>query len=191
MIVQKQKQLVSCFSHTKRRLHIHHFILDYYRSICVCILLLAIPNISPAAPATSATLDSLSWMVGAWRGALGPQTVEESWSIPHKGSMETMIRLSSPGGVQMIELIVIREVTDSEGKPSLMLHLRQFSPALEERTNQDMRLGHITEHQVSFVADGNASVPKLSYELLGAGHMKVQVTIVTGDVVTAELYSKH
>lgn len=147
------------------------------------------PNTSHAATSIPATLESLNWMVGGWHGVLGPQTVEESWSVPRAGSMETMIRLSNPDGVQMIELIVIREVTDPEGKPSLMLHLRQFGPALEERANQEMRLGLITERQVSFVAEGEVSVPKLSYELLSEGHLKVQVTIITGDVVSAELHS--
>jgi len=161
----------------------------YSRAILLCVILLAMPNTSNAGPAIPATLESLDWMVGGWSGSLGPQTVEESWSVPHMGSMETMIRLSSPDGVQMIELIVIREVTDEEGNPSLMLHLRQYSPALELRTDQDMRLDHIAEQQVSFVAVGEPTVPRLAYELLGPGHLQVQVTIVTGDVVSAELHA--
>ena len=55
----------------------------------------------------TASIESLSWMVGSWKGLLGEQTVEETWSPPEMGSMDTMIRLSSPEGVQMIELIVI------------------------------------------------------------------------------------
>jgi hypothetical protein len=147
------------------------------------------PNTSNADSAIPATLESLDWMVGGWSGSLGPQTVEESWSVPHMGSMETMIRLSSPDGVQMLELIVIREVTDEEGDPSLMLHLRQYSPTLELRTEQDMKLDHIAEHEVSFVAVGEPSVPRLVYELLGPDHIQVHVTIVTGDVVSAELHA--
>lgn len=155
----------------------------------LCVILLAMTNNSNAGSTIPATLESLNWMVGGWGGSLGPQTVEESWSEPHMGSMETMIRLSNPEGVQMLELIVIREVTDEEGNPSLMLHLRQFSPALELRTDQDMRLDHIAEHEVSFVAVGEPIVPKLAYELLGPGHLQVHVTIVTGDVVSAELHA--
>jgi len=49
-------------------------------------------------------------MAGSWKGSLGEQTVEETWSSPEMGSMDTMIRLSSPAGVQMIELNMIREV---------------------------------------------------------------------------------
>lgn len=161
----------------------------YGLSTFLCAILLSMPNASNAGSAMPATLESLDWMVGGWRGSLGPQTVEESWTVPHMGSMETMIRLSSPDGVQMIELIVIREVTDEEGHPSLMLHLRQYSPALELRTEQDMRLDHIAEGQVRFIAEGDASVPALAYELLGPGHLQVHVTIVTGDVVSAELHA--
>ena len=47
-------------------------------------------------------------MVGSWQGLLGAEMVEETWSPPELGGMDTMIRLSSPEGVQMIELIIIR-----------------------------------------------------------------------------------
>jgi hypothetical protein len=179
---------------TPWRFQIHNLYLAYGRANCLwknclCVILLAMPNTSNAGSVTPATLESLDWMVGGWTGSLGPQRVEESWSLPHMGSMETMIRLSNPDGVQMIELIVIREVTDEQGNPSLMLHLRQFSPALELRTDQDMQLDRIAEHEVSFIAEGEASVPRLAYELLGPGHLQVHVTIVTGDVVSAELHA--
>lgn len=128
-------------------------------------------------------INQLNWMVGPWTGGLGPQTVEEEWSAPFHGSMETMIRLTTDEGVQMLELAVIREV---EG--SLVLHLRQFSPELELRTDQNMRLEEIGEGFVTFIADEGASIPRLAYKLTAPGQMRVEVTIITGDVVAAELH---
>ncbi|MFT7221975.1 MAG: hypothetical protein ACI8Z1_003598 [Candidatus Azotimanducaceae bacterium] len=149
-----------------------------------CVMLAALLSLSLSPHAgTASMIDQLNWMVGPWTGSLGPQTVEEDWSAPFHGSMETMIRLTTDEGVQMLELAVIREL---EG--TLVLHLRQFSPALELSTDQNMRLGEIGEGFVTFVADEGASIPKLAYTLTAPGRMRVEVTIVTGDVVAAELH---
>ena len=103
-------------------------------SACAILLLVSISNSTFAA-----TLADLHWMVGSWSGSLGPQTVEEAWSTPRGGTMSTMIRLTSETSTNMVELIVIREENDS-----LILHLRQFSPALELRLAQDMPLKELS-----------------------------------------------
>ena len=128
--------------------------------LCAIFLFMSTNNHAQP-PITTASVESLSWMVGSWKGTLGEQTVEETWSPPEMASMDTMIRLSSPEGVQMIELIVIREVHDESDKDSLMLHLRQFSPALELRTSQDMQLKDMARHSVSFVAKEGESIKQL------------------------------
>ena len=56
-----------------------------------------------------ATLNDLSWMVGAWEGGLGEQRVREAWSEPVGGVMSTMVRLETADSTAMIELIAIRE----------------------------------------------------------------------------------
>ena len=138
----------------------------------------------------TASIESLSWMAGSWKGLLGEQTVEETWSPPEMGSMDTMIRLSSPEGVQMIELIVIREVRVSVGENTLVLHLRQFSPGLEARAGQDMELQDISTQSVSFVADANSGIKQLSYTRIAQDQLKVEVTVDTGDVFTVNLRPK-
>ena len=138
----------------------------------------------------AASIESLSWMVGSWKGSLGAQTVEETWSPAEMASMDTMIRLSSPEGVQMIELIVIREVRVSEGEKTLVLHLRQFSPALELRASQDMKLLDISTESVSFVADASSGIKQLAYTRTAEDHLKVEVTVVTGDVLSVDLRPK-
>jgi len=144
-------------------------------------------NIHAQPQIVTASIESLSWMVGSWKGSLGEQTVEETWSPPEMASMDTMIRLSSPEGVQMIELIVIREVRVSEGKNTLILHLRQVSPALELRASQDMQLQDISRRSVSFVADESSGIKELAYTRIAQDHLKVEVTVVMGDVFTANL----
>ena len=141
-------------------------------------------------PTITEGLESLSWMAGSWKGSLGEQTVEETWSPPEMGSMDTMIRLSSPEGVQMIELIVIREVRVSVGENTLVLHLRQFSPGLEARAGQDMELQDISTQSVSFVADANSGIKQLSYTRIAQDQLRVEVTVVTGDVFSVNLRPK-
>lgn len=151
----------------------------------VCLLVSA--NIYAEPATVSPGIESLAFMVGSWQGNLGPLTVEETWSSPKAGSMDTMIRLSGPDGVQMLELLVIREVQDEGGQDTLMLHLRQFSPALELRTDQDMLLQNIAAQSVSFSGDENASIKLLTYTRMAQDHLKVEVTVATGDVLTAHL----
>ena len=132
--------------------------------------------------AIAATLADLHWMVGSWRGSLGPQTVEEAWSEPNGGTMSTMIRLTSATDTLMVELIVIREEGDS-----LVLHLRQFTPALEQVLAQDMPLGALTGGSVSFAAPGEAGIRMLTYRHISGTRMEVDVTTADGTVVTAAL----
>ena len=90
----------------------------------------------------------------------------------------------------MIELIVIREVRVSEGKNTLALHLRQFSPALELRARQDMELQNISTQSVSFATDANSGIKKLAYTREAQDQLKVEVIVVTGDVFSVNLRLK-
>ena len=85
----------------------------------------------------------------------------------------------------MIELISIRE-TDH----SLVLHLRQFSPALEPVLTQDMPLASIAPGNVSFDGPEGGGVQKLGYRSTDATSMEVDVTLLDGTVLTATL-QKH
>jgi hypothetical protein len=153
---------------------------------CLCVIFLLMSTNNYAEPPSSVA--SLAWMVGSWKGSLGPQTVEEAWSSPKAGSMDTMIRLSSPEGVHMLELVVIREIHAPGGQDTLMLHLRQFSPSLELVTDQDMLLQNIAAQSVSFAGDENATITLLTYTRMAQDHLQVEVTVATGDVLTAHLH---
>ena len=129
----------------------------------------------------AASLADLTWMVGPWHGALGAQTVEESWSEGQGGVMSTMVRLGSETTVDMIELIAIRQRGNS-----LTLHLRQFGPDLSLRHSDDMSLALCDEHSVRFVSPG-AAIEALAYTQLDGDGMLVEVTVAGGAVLAAEL----
>ena len=138
-----------------------------------------------------ATLADLAWMCGRWTGALGPQKVEEHWSVACGGTMSTMVRLlgTDPQGDEttiMIELLAIREQANG-----LILHLRQFSPDLQLVTNQDMPLLSIEptrgREQVTFAGPADGTIPKLRYAALDPQTMEVQVTTADHTVVAAKL----
>lgn len=133
--------------------------------------------------AVAASLGDLQWMVGSWTGKLGDQTVQEAWSTPSGGTMSTMIRLTDANTTVMIELISIREVDGS-----LILHLRQFSPALELRLAQDMPLEKLTENSVRFTAPDGSGIAALTYRLMSAQSMEVDVTLADGTVLTAAVH---
>lgn len=121
-------------------------------------------------------------MCGAWVGDLGPQTVEECWSEPKGGTMSTMIRLTTATETVMIELISIRETDDS-----LVLHLRQFTPALEPVLTQDMPLASIAPGNVTFDGPEGGGIQGLGYRSVDASTMEVDVTLLDGTVLTAAL----
>lgn len=96
--------------------------------------------------------------------------------------MSTMVRLYTPTETIMIELIAIREQADS-----LVLHLRQFSPALEIRLTQDMPLVEMSDGHVAFQGPTDSNIPKLTYRSMGERTMEVDVTTASGAVLTASL----
>ena len=120
-------------------------------------------------------------MVGPWVGRLGEQTVAESWSEPFAGSMSTMVRLSGESSIDMIELIEIRE-----SNQTLNLHLRQFRSSLELYYSGDFELAVCDDQGVRFESPGNR-IESLSYLRLDGGGMRVEVGLVGGVVVGADL----
>jgi hypothetical protein len=138
-------------------------------------------------PAIAESLESLHWMVGSWEGSLEAQTVEETWTSPSGGSMEAQVRLSNAEGVQLIEAIVIRETRTAAGGNELTLYLRQFSPTLELRHGQNMRLALISPDSISFAGGNSDPIQRLTYTSKPQGLMQAQVSFANGDVFTAHL----
>ena len=135
--------------------------------------------------ANGANIEDLAWMTGSWSGTFGPLSVEESWMPPRAGTMGTLVRLSSAQGTSMIELIVIREEGDT-----LRLHLRQFSPELELRLAQDMRMKSLDGQSVRFIAEQGESIRELAYRRESPDRFVVDVTTADGAILTAEMVAQ-
>jgi len=131
-----------------------------------------------------ATLADLQWLCGRWHGTLGPQRVEEAWSQAAGGTMSTMARVTTDTETVLIELIAIREA-----EQTLLLHLRQFSPALELRLSQDMPLVELSSDKASFLGPQDSGISRLTYRLVAAGQLEVDVAMAGGPVLTAALSS--
>lgn len=126
-----------------------------------CITLLAATLLHSTTQAQpSATVDQLDWMTGNWAGMLGPNQLEENWIATEGGSIAAMVRMTGNGGTSMFEMITIEE---SEG--SLVLHIQQWDPGFEPRTEsaQEMILEEITDNSVKFRAVSEGGMATLGY----------------------------
>jgi len=81
-----------------------------------------------AAPSGGETLNSMLWLAGQWRSEEGGQLSEETWSVPHGGSMVGMWRLLVDGTPKVIELLSLTVEGDA-----VVLRLRHFDGRLVAR----------------------------------------------------------
>ena len=117
----------------------------------------------PAAAVTEAraSVADLGWMTGTWSGPVGGGNVlEENWTVPKAGSIQSLVRMTGPAGTSMVELIVIEE---EEG--TLRLRLQQWNPGMKPRTEGPsvMTLAEMGENTVAFQAEAGAMFDKLRY----------------------------
>ncbi len=131
-------------------------------------------------------IDQLEWLLGPWRGTFGQQQVREAWRRQDNRSIDTVVHLIGPEGVDMIEMIVIRESSQHQAT-KLVLHLRQFTPQLELVTTQNMVMTQQADNAVVFTADPGAGISQLGYRLDDSGQLVVNVGVATGEVLTAQL----
>ena len=111
--------------------------------------------------AVAGSVADLAWMTGTWSGPLGGGNVlEENWTVPKAGSIQSLVRQTGPNGTGMVELIVIEE---EEG--TLRLRLQQWDPGLKPRTPEPsvMTLEEMGENTVAFRAEEGAMFAKLRY----------------------------
>ena len=51
-----------------------------------------------------------AWMTGGWSGPVGPDTVlEENWLEPMGGTIAALVRITSPEGTAMVEIVHMRK----------------------------------------------------------------------------------
>ena len=116
---------------------------------------------APVASEAPASVSDLAWMTGTWSGPVGGGNVlEENWTVPKAGSIQSLVRMTGPGGTSMVELIVIEE---EEG--TLRLRLQQWDPGLKPRTPEPnvMKLIDMGDNTVAFETENAGGIAKLRY----------------------------
>ena len=103
-------------------------------------------------------------MTGHYRGDTTNGSLEENWAEPKGGSIASLVRSTSHGMTDMIELIVIEE----EGN-SLTLRLKQWNRGMEPRAEgfQVLELIEIADKKVVFKNPGEVGLLQLGYSLNG------------------------
>ena len=106
---------------------------------------------------------SLAWMTGGWSGPVGPDTVlEENWLEPMGVTIAALVRITSPEGTAMVEIVHIEEVGNT-----LELHIEQWDSGYKSRAPaQKMRLSAIEEKSVTFTAAAPGALKKLAMHWL-------------------------
>ena len=129
------------------------------------------------------TVGNLKWMTGSWAGDIGGPTLEENWTQAKAGSIASLVRITSPEGTAMVEIVNIQEM---EG--TLILHIQQWDPGFVPRADaQKMVLESIGHQSVSFNAASPGGLKKLGYSLTEDGQFLVQVTTAEDQEMTLPL----
>ena len=134
------------------------------------------------ASAEDASIGDLAWMTGTWSGAVGPGAVlEENWTVPRDGSIQSLVRMTAQGKTSMVELIVIEE---EDG--TLVLRLMQWDPGMKPRTEGPtvMKLADMGESTVAFEVVGEGMFKTLRYTRDGDSFT---ISIVTPDGSSMEI----
>ena len=97
------------------------------RAILSVITLITAPALTGTAMAghhlasEKPVIGNLTWMTGSWAGNIGGPTLEENWTEAKAGSIASLVRITSPEGTAMVEIVGIQEM---EG--TLVLHIQQW-----------------------------------------------------------------
>jgi len=131
-----------------------------------------------------AKVENLSWLTGSWDGQLGPNVLEENWSLPRSGSIASLVRQTGPDGMGMIEMVFIEEANGT-----LELHLQQWDSGFSPRSPaaQKMTLADMTENSVTFRAVGEGGLAQLKYSRPSADEFNIDVRTMTDQEFTIKL----
>ncbi len=131
-----------------------------------------------------AKVENLSWLTGSWDGQLGPNVLEENWSLPRSGSIASLVRQTGPDGMGMIEMVFIEEANGT-----LELHLQQWDSGFSPRSPaaQKMTMADMTENSVTFRAVGEGGLAQLKYSRPSADEFNIDVRTMTDQEFTIKL----
>ena len=131
-----------------------------------------------------AKVENLSWLTGSWDGQLGPNVLEENWSLPRSGSIASLVRQTGPDGMGMVEMVFIEEANGT-----LELHLQQWDSGFVSRTAgaQKMTMSEMTENSITFLAVGENGLTELKYSRPAEDAFHIDVKTATDQAFTIKL----
>ena len=94
--------------------------------IVIATIVLAMPTYPPP------KIEDLAWLEGVWRGKVGVDDVEETWSVPKNGSMMGMFRWFRDGKLRIMEMMTIAEF---DGR--ITMKLKHFDESLHSLEPQN------------------------------------------------------
>ncbi|MCY4358141.1 MAG: DUF6265 family protein [Gammaproteobacteria bacterium] len=151
------------------------------------ILIPLLFSVGAMAAEPAATIDQLDWMTGNWAGQLGPNQLEENWIATEGGSIAAMVRMTGEGSTSMFEMITIEEVDGS-----LVLHIQQWDPGFQPRTEsaQKMELEEISDNSVRFRAVSEGGMSSLGYSQPDAESFIISVEFADGNSMEIPLQKR-
>ena len=131
-----------------------------------------------------AKVENLNWLTGSWDGQLGPNVLEENWSLPRSGSIASLVRQTGPDGMGMVEMVFIEEANGT-----LELHLQQWDSGFSPRSPsaQKMTMSDMTENSVTFRAVGEGGLAQLKYSRPAEDEFHIDVRTITDQEFTIKL----
>ena len=95
------------------------------------------------------SVNSLSWLTGAWEGPIGENILEEVWLPPRAGTIVALVRSSNESGTNFVEIIIIKEINGT-----LELQLQLFENSLLPINSQPHRF-ELTKIEENYIKNIN------------------------------------
>ena len=136
--------------------------------------------------AAGVTVQDLQWMSGTWTGTLGGTVkLQENWTVPEAGSIQSLVRMTAGDATTMVELIVVEEIDDG-----LQLHIQQWDKGYVPRAGgaQRMTMESIGDHYVKFKDARGGGIKTLQYSRPGnARAFVIDIVTAMGQPMKIEL----
>ena len=132
------------------------------------------------------TVQDLQWMSGTWTGSLGgPVKLQENWTVPEAGSIQSLVRMTAGDTTTMVELIVVEEIDES-----LQLHIQQWDKGYVPRAGgaQRMTMESVGENYVKFKDASGGGLKTIQYSRPGnASTFVIDIVTAMGQPMKIEL----
>lgn len=136
--------------------------------------------------AAGVTVQDLRWMSGTWTGSVGgPVKLQENWTVPEAGSIQSLVRMTAGDTTTMVELIVVEEIDEG-----LQLHIQQWDAGYVPRAGgaQRMIMESIGDGYVKFKDVSGGGIKTLQYSRPGnASTFVIDIVTAMGQPMKIEL----